>query len=397
MLNRRKFLSLLAFLPLGLPTVASAARRLVALRHSVNEKRNRVVFEFDGKVSFKKFRMDNPPRFVLDVERSGISKAVDMSPNFPSHGIVKKLRSHVSKDGKLRLVLDLRRMVPIDVGQWTTPDGKGDRIVVDFLGSFVVPKPAPKSSPPASGGKPRERAPTPSTSNRKRPLVVMIDPGHGGKDPGAVGKGRTREKDVVLSISRKLYKLLKADSRIKPYLTRNRDVFLHLNQRTRIARSKEADLFVSVHADAARRRSARGASVYAVSTRGSSSSHARWLADRENAADLKGGVEISDRNPVVQDVLLSMSRGAVQEYSLHAGGSMVGSLGRIGKMHSKRVERAGFAVLKSPDIPSILVETGFISNVHEEKLLRSSKYQGRVALALRSGIRSYFDKVPEYS
>ena len=396
MLNRRIFLSLLAFLPLGFPAAALAARRLVALRQSVNEKRNRIVFEFDGKVELKKkFVIDNPPRFVLDVKRANVSKSVPSSPRFDRNGIVKDLRLSVSKDGTLRLVLDLKRWAPAEIGQWPTLDGKGDRIVVDFLGSFVVPKSTRK--PSASSKKPSSRTPAPSISNRRRPLIVMIDPGHGGKDPGAVGKGRTREKDVVLSISRKLHKLLKADSRIRPYLTRNRDVFLRLNRRTQIARGKEADLFVSVHADAARRRSARGASVYAVSTRGSSSSHARWLADRENAADLKGGVEISDRNPVVQDVLLSMSRGAVQEYSLHAGDSMVGSLGRIGKMHSKRVERAGFAVLKSPDIPSILVETGFISNVHEEKLLRSSKYQSRVALALRSGIRSYFDKVPEYS
>ena len=396
MLNRRIFLSILAFLPLGFPAAALAARRLVALRQSVNEKRNRIVFEFDGKVELKKkFVIDNPPRFVLDVKRANVSKSVPSSPRFDRNGIVKDLRLSVSKDGTLRLVLDLKRWAPAEIGQWPTLDGKGDRIVVDFLGSFVVPKSTRK--PSASSKKHSSRTPAPSISNRRRPLIVMIDPGHGGKDPGAVGKGRTREKDVVLSISRKLHKLLKADSRIRPYLTRNRDVFLRLNRRTQIARGKEADLFVSVHADAARRRSARGASVYAVSTRGSSSSHARWLADRENAADLKGGVEISDRNPVVQDVLLSMSRGAVQEYSLHAGDSMVGSLGRIGKMHSKRVERAGFAVLKSPDIPSILVETGFISNVHEEKLLRSSKYQSRVALALRSGIRSYFDKVPEYS
>ena len=226
---------------------------------------------------------------------------------------------------------------------------------------------------------------------------MAIDPGHGGKDPGAVGKGRTREKDVVLSISKKLYKLLKADPRITPYLTRDRDVFLRLHHRTRIARSKKADLFVSVHADAARRRSARGASVYALSTRGSSSAHARWLADRENAADLKGGIEISGRDPDVQKVLLSMSQNAVQEYSLNAGELMVNSLKRVGKMHSQRVERAGFAVLKSPDIPSILVETGFISNVHEEKLLRTKNHQRRVALALRSGIRNYFNKMPEYS
>ncbi len=395
MLNRRRFLSLLALLPLGFPTVVSAARRLVALRQNVNEQRNRVVFEFDGRVEYRKSTIGgNTPRFYLDIKQAKVAKSVPKSPRFDRNGVVKGLRSHVHKNGTLRLVLDLRRLTPVQIRKWPTPDGKGDRIVVDFLGSFVAPKPSKK--PSTSSKKSSDRAPTSSISSRSRRLVVAIDPGHGGKDPGAVGKGRTREKDVVLSISKKLYNLLKADLRITPYLTRDRDIFLRLNRRTRIARGKKADLFVSVHADAARRRSARGASVYAVSTKGSSSSHARWLADRENAADLKGGIEISGRDPDVQDVLLSMSRNAVQEYSLHAGESMVGSLKRVGKMHSQRVERAGFAVLKSPDIPSILVETGFISNVHEEKLLRTKKHQRRVALALRSGIRNYFNKVPEY-
>lgn len=394
MLSRRRFLGLLAFLPFGLPSAAWAARRLVTLRQSVNEQRNRIVFEFDGKVELEnKLALKNPPRFVLDVRQARVAKSVPRSPRFDRNGIVKGLRSSVSKDGTLRLVLDLARRAPAEVSKWPTPDGKGDRIVVDLLGSFVVSRPSAKPIAPAK--KPARRTAARPSSSR-RPLIVMIDPGHGGKDPGAVGKGRTREKDVVLSISRKLHKLLKTDSRIRPYLTRNRDVFLRLHRRTQLARGREADLFVSVHADAARRKSARGASVYAVSTRGSSSSHARWLADRENAADLKGGVEISGQPAVIQDVLLSMSRNAVQEYSLHAGKYMVDSFGRIGRMHSRRVERAGFAVLKSPDIPSILVETGFISNVHEEKLLRSSKHQNRVALALRSGIRNYFDKVPEY-
>ncbi|MDE0153116.1 MAG: N-acetylmuramoyl-L-alanine amidase [Gammaproteobacteria bacterium] len=396
MLNRRRFLSLLALLPWGFPTAVLAARQLVTLRQSVNEQRNRIVFEFDGKVEIeRKFAIKNPPRYVLDIKRARISKSVPKSPRFDRNGIVKGLRSNVSKDGTLRLVLDLKRLVPAEVSKWLTTDGKKDRIVVDFLGSFVVPKQTRKPSTPER--KPSDRAPTPSISSRSRRLVVAIDPGHGGKDPGAVGKGKTREKDVVLSISKKLYKLFKADPRITPYLTRNRDVFLRLHQRTRIARNKKADLFVSVHADAARRRSARGASVYALSTRGSSSAHARWLADRENAADLKGGIEISGRDPDVQKVLLSMSQNAVQEYSLNAGELMVNSLKRVGKMHSQRVERAGFAVLKSPDIPSILVETGFISNVHEEKLLRTKNHQRRVALALRSGIRNYFNKMPEYS
>ena len=395
MLNRRRFLSLLALLPWGFPTAVLAARQLVTLRQSVNEQRNRIVFEFDGKVEIeRKFAIKNPPRYVLDVKRARISKSVPKSPRFDRNGIVKGLRTSVSKDGTLRLVLDLKRLAPAEVSKWLTTDGKRDRVVVDFLGSFVVPEQTRRPSTPER--KSSGRASTPSISSRSRRLVVAIDPGHGGKDPGAVGKGRTREKDVVLSISKKLYKLLKADPRITPYLTRDRDIFLRLHRRTRIARGKKADLFVSVHADAARRRSARGASVYAVSTRGSSSAHARWLADRENAADLKGGIEISGRDPDLQDTLLDMSRNAVQEYSLHAGEFMVSSLKRVGKMHSQRVERAGFAVLKSPDIPSILVETGFISNVHEEKLLRTKNHQRRIALALRSGIRNFFNKMPEY-
>ena len=394
MFDRRRFLGFLALLPLGFTGVASAARRLIALRQSVTEERHRIVFEFDGKVRISEVKqLRNPPRLFLDVKRAGISRSVPKSPRFARNGIVKSLRKSVSKNGTLRLVLDLKRSAPAEVSKWPTHDGTRDRIVVDFLGSFAVPKPTQKrSSRPPARSEPARSRPT-----RSKRLVVAIDPGHGGKDPGAVGKGKTREKDVVLSISKRLYSLLKTDPRITPYLTRNRDVFLRLSSRTKIARSREADLFVSVHADAARRRSARGASVYAVSTKGSSSSHARWLADRENAADLKGGVEISGRDPKVQDVLLSMSRNAVQEYSLHAGEAMVSSLARIGKMHSSRVERAGFMVLKSPDIPSILVETGFISNVHEEKLLRSAAHQRRVALALRSGIRNYFSKMPEYS
>ena len=394
MLNRRRFLGFLVGLSLGAPTAALAARQLVALRHSVNQKRNRVVFEFDGKVIHRSYAIDNPPRFVLDVEQARASKAVDMSPRFDSRGVVSRLRTNVSRDGVLRLVLDLRHLPPTSVSKWPTPDGKRDRIVVDFLKSSAKsaasPKPAPSAKPPA-------RTPQRAGPSRRRPLIVAIDPGHGGKDPGAVGRGKTREKDVVLSISRRLYGLLKADPRIRPTLTRNKDIFLRLHWRTRIARAKKADLFVSVHADAAQRKSARGASVYALSTRGSSSTHAKWLANRENAADLKGGVELSTRDPVVQDVMMSMSRNAVQEYSLHAGESMVHSLSRIGKMHSRQVERAGFAVLKSPDIPSLLVETGFISNVYEEKLLRSSGHQQKIAAALHRGILSYFDRVPEYS
>ncbi len=387
MLTRRHFLRWLIAGPFLLPVLARARSELVAVRHSLTETRNRIVFEFDKKVTFSQAAIDNPPRFYLDVEKSGIRKGARMN-QFASRGIIKSLRTHVAKDGKMRLVLDLRRMVVPEVSQWPTQDGRGDRIVVDFPMKAPTPSPpkkTPKSSPP------------PTSHSRRKRVVVMIDPGHGGRDPGAVGKKKTREKDVVLSISRKLHALLKKEPNIEPRLTRNRDIYLRLHVRTRLARRYDSGLFVSVHADAARRRSARGASVYAVSHRGATSAHARWMADRENAADLRGGLELADRHPVIQDVLFDMSQNAVNEYSLHAGTSTLKSLSRVGKLHSRKVERAGFAVLKSPDIPSILVETGFISNVQEEKLLRSSKHQQKIASALRDGIRDYLNKVPEYS
>ena len=228
-------------------------------------------------------------------------------------------------------------------------------------------------------------------------MVVVIDPGHGGKDPGAVGKRKTYEKNVVLSISKKLYNALKATPGITPHLTRRTDKYLRLGVRTRIAGRRKGDLFVSVHADAARRRSARGASVYMLSTRGASSAQARWLADKENAADLIGGEDLIDvQDQELQEVMIDMGQGAVTEYSLLAGEGMVHSLKRIGRMHSTRVERAGFAVLKAP-MASVLVETGFISNAAEEKLLRTDKHQRRVALALRDGIRRYHRDNPEFS
>ena len=229
-------------------------------------------------------------------------------------------------------------------------------------------------------------------------MVVVIDPGHGGKDPGAVGKRKTYEKNVVLSISKKLHRLLKADPGITPHLTRRTDKYLRLGARTRIAGRRKGDLFVSVHADAARRRSARGASVYMLSTRGASSAQARWLADKENSADLLGGEELIDvKDPKLKDAMIDMGQGAVTEYSMLAGQGMVQSLKRrVGRMHSTRVERAGFAVLKAP-MASLLVETGFISNPAEEKLLRTDKHQGHVALALRDGIRRYYRDNPEFS
>ncbi len=393
-LTRRKFLRLLAFLPWLLPAPALARRFLVDVRQGLDESRQRVVFEFSRKVKLVRHgSLKNPPRLYIDI--SDVRKAVAVDKlKFPQDGVVKKVRRHLDKNGKLRLVLDLRRLPGAKdrLRQWSSPDGVRDRIVIDFTmpAGFLPPAKKPAQSSPQRSAQAFQRA-----AAKRR--VVMIDPGHGGKDPGAVGRKGTYEKDVVLKISRYLYGMLKADPGITPYMTRNRDIYLRLHERTRMARSKASNFFISVHADAARRRSARGASVYMLSTKGESSAEARWLANRENAADLVGGTKLVDQKQYVQDMMLDMSQGAVHEYSTRATRAMIGSLKPSVRMHNTRIGRAGFAVLKSPDIPSILVETGFISNAGEEKLLRTTAHQKKIAKALYKGIREYYRQNPEYS
>ncbi len=220
-------------------------------------------------------------------------------------------------------------------------------------------------------------------------VTIAIDAGHGGEDFGASGKKKTREKKVVLSIAKELKKLVDKDPSMRSFLTRKGDYYVSLRNRTRAARKANADLFVSIHADAFRRSSARGASVYALSKSGASSETARWLANKENAADLVGGASISDREDVVAGVLLDMQMDKTLEYSLSFGGQVLKEMRKIAKLHSKSVQQAGFVVLKSPDIPSVLVETGFISNPYEERKLRSSKYQKQVARAIYNGIKQF--------
>ena len=221
---------------------------------------------------------------------------------------------------------------------------------------------------------------------KKTKFVIAIDAGHGGKDPGAVGRGGTLEKDIVLSISRKLYKLLKKEKNIKPVLIRNKDHYISLRQRIKKARSNKADLFISIHADAAKNRKARGSSVYVLSQHGASSEAAKWLANKENSADLVGGVSIDDKENTLAQVILDLSQSATIETSIKASSILLSKLGKISKLHLKNIGQAGFVVLKSPDIPSILVETAFLSNSKEEKKLRTKKFQNNIARALRDGI-----------
>jgi N-acetylmuramoyl-L-alanine amidase len=237
-------------------------------------------------------------------------------------------------------------------------------------------------------------ASAPQPRDSRRPILIALDPGHGGEDPGAIGRSGTREKDIVLNIARRLKKLVDAQPGMRAYLTRDNDYFVPLHVRVQKARRVKADLFVSIHADAWIKPSARGSSVYVLSQNGASSAAARWMAKRENDADLIGGINLGSHNRQVAQVLLDLSTAAQINDSVRVGGKVLGEIGKINRLHKRHVERAGFAVLKAPDIPSILVETAFISNPEEERLLRSPAHQEKIASAMLSGISDYFQANP---
>ena len=257
-------------------------------------------------------------------------------------------------------------------------------------------KPAPALPLPLASPAPPVLAAVPVDPDGKtdRLVIVALDPGHGGEDPGAVGPGGTREKDVVLQIAHRLRDRINQHPNMRAYLTRDSDFFVPLHIRVQKARKVQADLFISIHADAFFTARPQGASVFALSEKGASSSAARWMADKENSADLVGGLNVKAKDAQVQKALLDMSTTAQINDSLKLGSAMLGEIGSVGKLHKPRVEQAGFAVLKAPDIPSVLVETAFISNPDEEAKLRSEDYQVQLADALMRGIRRYFARNP---
>ncbi|MGD8641179.1 MAG: N-acetylmuramoyl-L-alanine amidase, partial [Gammaproteobacteria bacterium] len=285
-------------------------------------------------------------------------------------------------DNDLRIVLDMKSAVVPNAFLLNPTSRYGHRLVIDLEQingiSHVMPEPESRQ-PTAPAILPRQG----------REVVVALDAGHGGEDPGAIGRRGTQEKDVVLAIARKLFAMLQKQEGIKPVLIRDGDYYISLRGRIRKARRQKADLFVSIHADAFHNGRAKGSSVYVLSQKGASSEAARWLAASENNSDLIGGVSLDDKDDVLASVLLDLSQNATLADSINVGDKVLGELKRIGSVHKAQVEHAGFVVLKSPDVPSILVETGFISNRKEESLLRSKRHQQRVASALLRGIRSY--------
>jgi N-acetylmuramoyl-L-alanine amidase len=345
----------------------------------------RVVFDLSAPASYTVSTLQNPDRVVVDIQSARLENSSLAMP--AAQGFAKQLRAGVQGQD-LRLVVDLTGPA-VPKAFVVDPQGElGHRLVVDLApgaAAVVVPATAPV---PAVSSAPSVVKAAPSASGRD--IIVAIDAGHGGNDPGAMGRSGAREKDITLSIARRLKERIDQEPGMRAVLTRDGDYFLAHRVRIKRARDQQADMFISVHADSYNDRSVVGSSVYTLSARGASDEAARWLAERENAADLVGGVSLEDKSDVLKSVLLDLSQGASMSASLIAADNVMNELDRIGNVTRRGVKQAGFLVLKSPDIPSMLVETAFISNANEEARLKDPRHQQRLAEAIHSGVRTYF-------
>jgi len=337
----------------------------------------RLAVDLSAAVSHRIFPLDNPHRLVIDIPDARLTG--DPPPIAVDEPLLLGIRSGIRDGDDLRLVLDLKQEVRAKSFLRKPDRESGHRLVVDL-------SPAGKGEEPARSHERQAR----QGGDGPRDVVVAIDAGHGGADVGAVGAKGTREKDVTLAIARKLARLVEKEPGMRPVLIRDGDYFIRLRQRIDLARRNDADLFVSIHADAFRDPHVGGSSVYTLSQSGASSEMAKWLADKENSADLVGGIDLAENDSLLASVLLDMTQSATLEHSDLAAKQVLAHLGKLGEVHKASVQRAGFVVLKSPDIPSMLVETAFISNPKEEERLRSGEHQARVARAILAGIRSYF-------
>lgn len=431
---------------LGAARIAHGAG-IVAVRIWPASDYTRVTIESDRALVARHFLTDGPGRLVIDIDALELDAALRelVGKVRPDDPFIAGVRVGQYQPRQVRLVLDLKQPVapqqfalaPVAAYQHRlvfdlyplkeadpllalirdkeAAETQAARAVEDALGELIArvdrPPPAPVTTPPHATASapataepapalitPAPRPPEPPTDAERRRVdrlvIVAIDPGHGGEDPGAIGPTGLREKDVVLAIARALRDELNKQRGMRVMLTRNGDYFVPLHERVRKARRVQADLFVSVHADAFMRPEARGASVFALSDRGATSAAARWMAERENRADLVGGVNLGVADAQVMRTLLDMSTAAQIKDSLKLGREVLGRIGRVGRLHKRQVEQAGFAVLKAPDIPSILVETAFISNPGEEEKLRDPEYRRELVDAIATGIRRYFARNP---
>ncbi|HCC1349427.1 TPA: N-acetylmuramoyl-L-alanine amidase [Salmonella enterica subsp. enterica serovar Paratyphi C] len=377
----------------------AAVSQVVAVRIWPASSYTRVTVESNRLLKYKQFALSNPDRVVVDIE--------DVNLNSVLKGIGAQIRSDdpyikSARVGQfdpktVRMVFELKQNVKPQLFALAPVAGFKERLVMDLYPANAQDMQDPllalledynkgdldKQVPPSQSG------PQPGKAGRDRPIVIMLDPGHGGEDPGAIGKYKTREKDVVLQIARRLRALIEKEGNMKVYMTRNEDIFIPLKVRVAKAQKQRADLFVSIHADAFTSRQPSGSSVFALSTKGATSTAAKYLAQTQNASDLIGGVSKSgDR--YVDHTMFDMVQSLTIADSLKFGKAVLKQLGKINDLHKNKVEQAGFAVLKAPDIPSILVETAFISNIEEECKLKTAAFQQQVAESILAGIKAYF-------
>ena len=390
----------LLVMPLARAASASAAPTLLAVRVWPAEDYTRVTLEHDEPIEFRHLMLKDPDRVVLDLEGVEFNSVLQSLPSkiLENDPQIRLIRAGRFKPGVVRLVIELKGEVKPQLFSLKPVGDYGHRLVLDLYPS-EPPDPLLALLEKHGSGDPFapiERKPQ-AAPDIARLVTVVIDPGHGGEDPGAVGRGGSLEKDVTLAIARRLKAKIDAAPNMRALLTRDGDYFIPLQQRVAKARRVRADLFISVHADAFVKPTARGSSVFVLSENGASSSAARWLANRENAADLIGGVNIGVKDPHLARTLLDLSQTATLNDSLKLGKAVLGEIGGINDLHKGHVEQAGFAVLKAPDIPSILVETAFISNPEEEKRLTDNAYQDKMADALLTGMKRYFAQNPPLS
>jgi N-acetylmuramoyl-L-alanine amidase len=382
-----------------LAPAASPAAQLTQAELTERDGLTTVTLHFDSRPQPKLFTLDNPWRAVIDLRGIRSRSGLDLPG---ARGLVTRMRKGpLQGKAGLRLVLELTQSAKASPPRYLAPaGGSGHRLQVDLRAIGTAPAAVSAAATPAVAAiappsPRREQATVPvraehAPAQTGRDIIIAIDAGHGGQDPGATGKRGTYEKDVVLSIAKLLAARINAEPGMRAVLTRDGDYFLSLRERSARARRARADLFVSVHADAVRDREVSGASVYVLSEKGATDEQARWLADSENAADLKGGIPLDDKSDTLASVLLDLSQSASIAESMRAAERVLRTLGHVSDVRKKQVQQAGFVVLKSPDIPSMLVETAYISNPGDEADLKNPAHRERIAAAIHDGVRQYF-------
>ncbi|MBS0056419.1 N-acetylmuramoyl-L-alanine amidase AmiC [Yersinia sp. Marseille-Q3913] len=377
----------------------AASSHIIAVRVWPSSTYTRVTLESNTPLKYRQFALKNPDRIVVDIEGVHLNSVLKEISSQVQSGdpYLKQARVGQFDKNTVRLVLELKQSISPQLFTLKPFAKFRNRLVVDLYpeqgSTSIEDDPLLALLEDYNKGNVERNLPaeTPKVgkAGRDRPIVIMLDPGHGGEDPGAIGRNKTREKDIVLQIARRLRALIQKEANMRVFMTRNEDVFIPLKVRVAKARKQRADLFISIHADAFTSQAARGSSVFALSTKGATSTAARFLAQTQNEADQIGGVSKSgDR--YLDHTMIDLLQTATINDSLKFGKEVLNRMGKINKLHKNGVDQAGFAVLKAPDIPSILVETAFISNLEEERKLRTSHFQQQVAESIFAGIKAYF-------